>query len=42
MIDLIQFLSPYVPIEDHSHIMVVEIVMESMVMMKAAKSPSSE
>jgi hypothetical protein len=37
-----------VPIEDYSHIMVgdevvlVEIIMESMMMMKAAKSPSPE
>jgi hypothetical protein len=46
MIDLIQFPSPHVPIENFSHIMVgdevmvVEIIVESMVLMKAAKSPS--
>jgi hypothetical protein len=46
MIDLIQFPSPHVPTEDYSHIMVgdevmvVEIIVESMVLMKAAKSPS--
>jgi hypothetical protein len=48
MIGIIQFPSPHVPIEDYSHIMVgdefmvVEIVVESMVMMKAKKSPSPE
>jgi hypothetical protein len=46
MIDLIQFPSPHVPTEDYSHIMVgdkvmvVEIIVESMVMMKATTSPS--
>jgi hypothetical protein len=46
MTDLIQFPSPHVHIEDYSHIMVgdevmvVEIVVESMMMMKAMKSPS--
>jgi hypothetical protein len=47
-IDLIQFPSPHVPTEDYSHIMVgnevmvVDIVVESMVMMNAVKSPSTE
>jgi hypothetical protein len=46
MIDLIKFSSPHVPTEDYSHIMVgdkvmmVVIIVESMVMMKAKKSPS--
>jgi predicted small integral membrane protein len=45
MIDLIQFPSPHVPIEDYSHIivgdevMVAEIIVESIVMMKSKKSP---
>jgi hypothetical protein len=44
MIDLIQLPSPHVPTEDYSHIMVgdevmmVEIITESVVMMKAKKS----
>jgi hypothetical protein len=48
MIDLIQFPSSHVPTEDYSHIMVgdevmdVEIIVESMVMMKVNKSPSLE
>jgi hypothetical protein len=48
MIDLIQFRSCHVPIEDYSYIMagdefmVVEIVVELVVMMKVAKSPSPQ
>jgi hypothetical protein len=48
MIRIIQFLSPHVLTEDYSHIMVgyevmvVEIVLKSMVTMKAKKSPSPE
>jgi hypothetical protein len=48
MIDLIQLPSPHVPTEDYSHIMVgdevmtVEIIMESVVMMKAKKSSYPE
>jgi hypothetical protein len=48
MIDLIQFPSPHVPIENCSHIMVgdevmvAEIIVESMAMMKAKKFPSPE
>jgi hypothetical protein len=46
VIDLIQFPSPHVHIEDYSHIMVgdevmaVEIIVDSMVIMKAKNSPS--
>jgi hypothetical protein len=48
MIDLIQFHSSHVPTEDYSHMMmedefmVVEIIVESMVMMEAKNSLSQE
>jgi hypothetical protein len=48
MIDLIQFPSYYVPTKDYSHMMVgdevmaVEIIVESMAMMKTNKSLSLE
>jgi hypothetical protein len=48
MIDFIQLPLPYVPIDDYSHIMVgdevmtVEIIIESVVMMKTKKSSYPE
>jgi hypothetical protein len=46
MIDLIQLPSPYVPIDNYSHMMAgdevteVDIIVGPMVMMKTTKSPS--